>query len=77
MSTTTEWNPRYVAYAAAHGNTPEAQRLADKNMASFLAWLRTKWAEFDAAHPALRGRSRMLSTTQEAFDAWLTTNPQE
>lgn len=40
----TEWNPRYIAYAEAHGRSPEEQLAADRVaypggcMAGFILW---------------------------------------
>lgn len=35
------WNPIYLAYATAHGRTPEAQLEADRggNMIGFILWV--------------------------------------
>lgn len=39
------WNPIYLAYATAHGRTPEAQLAADRatypggNMTGFILWV--------------------------------------
>lgn len=39
-----QWNPRYLAYATAHGRTPEAQLEADRalwpgaSMTGFILW---------------------------------------
>lgn len=41
----TVWNPIYLAYATAHGRTPEAQLEADRvtypggNMTGFILWV--------------------------------------
>jgi hypothetical protein len=46
------WNPRYVAYARAHGNTPEHQSALDRErfpggrMAGFMAWLGEQYRAF-------------------------------
>ena len=46
------WNPRYVAYCTAHGNTPEAQLKADVEkypggyMAGFILWMAEKARKF-------------------------------
>ncbi len=44
----TKWNPKYVAYAAEAGRTPEAQMAHDKIhypggcMAGFIVWVSSK-----------------------------------
>ena len=46
------WNPRFVAYAAAHGRTPEQQLKADEEewpggvMAGFMFWIADMKAKF-------------------------------
>lgn len=32
------WNPRYVAYAAEHGCTPEEMYRKEKSMVNFICW---------------------------------------
>jgi len=45
----TEWNPRYVAYAKAHGTTPEAMIEEDRVnwpggvMTGFILWIGDHW----------------------------------
>lgn len=35
---------RYIAYAKAHGNTPQAQHEADgRQMAGFINWINNRW----------------------------------
>jgi hypothetical protein len=80
---TTDWNPRYAAYARAHGRTPEAQLEHDHEtdapgyMAPFMSWLEAKWAEWRK----LRGIPRDvmgsgLSLEQVAdFHSWLSLPP--
>ena len=51
------WNPRFVAYAAAHGRTPEAQSDHDRQewpggmMVGFMLWMSDRQRDFLAAHP--------------------------
>lgn len=53
-----EWNPRYVAYATAHGRGPEAMLAHDKEespggcMVEFMLWISGRWREWRK----LRGR---------------------
>ncbi len=69
-----EWNPRYVAYAASNGLTPEAQMEHDTEefpggkMAGFILWMSRKWQEWRKAN----GRKWWDPTSDEdqaAFDA--------
>lgn len=52
-----EWQPRYLAYAKAHGRTPEAQREHDRRewpgaaACPIILWLRRREQEFAKAHP--------------------------
>lgn len=69
-----EWNPRYVAYARAHGNDPEAQLAADRIawpggvMAGFTLWIGEQWAEWRANTGHL-GRDYILTEADHAdFD---------
>jgi len=69
------WDPRYRAYAAAHGKTPEAMLDADAEqwpwdkMTGFAQWIRWAWQAWDSTHPDVdhhRGEAE-----QAAFTAWL------
>lgn len=68
------WNPRYVAYARAHGRTPEDQLAHDKReypggwMGGFMVWMNQRWAEWRATPEP---RDLPLAEHQAAFDAWL------
>lgn len=50
-------NSRYVAYARAHGKTPEAMAQADKaawpggSMTGFILWIAKQRRQFAALHP--------------------------
>ena len=50
-----EWNPRYVAYAKAHGKTPEEMQAGQKNNVDFMIWINEKWKKYDKLHPELYG----------------------
>ena len=51
------WNPRYVAYASAHGQTPEdmIQRDREKypggSMCGFILWISDMYNKFFKEHP--------------------------
>jgi len=68
-------NPRYLAYAKAHGTLdPEAVLARDRErypggcMTGFIVWLGYRWAEWLKA----TGRRRPLTEEDHAaFDAWL------
>lgn len=68
--------PRYAAYAAAHGHTPVQRLAADHKahpggpMAGFMIWIRQRWREWDEDHGTTAEHSRTLPE-HEAFDAWL------
>ena len=52
-----KWNPRFVAYAAAHGKTPSAMLEHDDEawpggkMCGFILWIREKIFAFVKEHP--------------------------
>ena len=69
-------NPRYVAYAAAHGRTVEAQMAHDREafpggcMTGFILWMHEAWTRWSASEG--RERHAVKSTADHArFDAWL------
>lgn len=71
-----DWNPRYLAYARAHGRTPEEmvayddqRREAGTIDGGFVVWISERWREW----AALRGihPSQSYAHHHAAFDAWL------
>jgi hypothetical protein len=69
------WNPRYVAYARAHGKRPEDMLAADKLafpggcMGGFICWIWANLARFAAAHPEAMIGGHV--SDQGAWTAWL------
>jgi hypothetical protein len=47
-----KWNPRYVAYARAHGDDPETRLAKDRDewpggcMVGFSFWIHDRWRDF-------------------------------
>lgn len=71
-----KYQRRYVAYAKAHGTTPEEIERIDREtggaVVHFSPWIRRKWAEFDR----LTGKRYRIGDGHTceghaAFDAWL------
>lgn len=73
------YQPYFVAYAAAHGVTPEAMaaRTDRCRNVDFMCWIRDQWTAFRADRPELFTRDarsseyRKLPGAHEAFRAWL------
>jgi hypothetical protein len=67
---------RYVAYATAHGKTPDAMLAADReswpggSMVGFTLWMDARWREWLEMHKDRR-RSALTDADHAAFDAWL------
>lgn len=70
------YQPRYIAYCRANGNTPQAQDVADRQlwpgglMCGFILWTQNKWREWQKE----TGRADLNALTtadHDAFDAWL------
>lgn len=75
------WNPRYEAYARAHGNTPDEQLEADeRRMHGFMLWIRKQiqaWAE-EVKHPRAKDPNKcLMGEAHDAFDKWLQDRDQE
>jgi hypothetical protein len=77
-----EWNPRFVAYAKAHGQTPEGMLQNDKEkfpggcMAGFMLWINTMRQKFFQQHPEhcfvrVSGKSFEAIANQEAWTEFL------
>ena len=50
------YQSRYIAYARAHGKTPEQMSAEEKDNSNFIFWINEKWRQFDRLHPELYGR---------------------
>jgi hypothetical protein len=80
-----DWNPRYQAYAHAHGEADaEAMLAADRErypggcMTGFVLWLRERWDEFfhatDGEVPSSNDRALAVYHHEKSFDTWVTTS---
>lgn len=67
------WNPRYVAYAKAHGKTPEEMQAGEKSMVGFILWIGGQVVEFRKAHPDAFVGSAIQD--HAAFDRFLGIEP--
>lgn len=71
-------NPRYLAYARAHGRRHGEQLRADDEawpggcMAGFILWVQRRWQEWAQAegHETAEA-ARALPDADERFDRWL------
>lgn len=76
-----EWQPRWVAYAAHEGRTPDQQAAHDRNAHGaflshrFIAWIDAAWKAWAASTGArLTG---LTEADHDAFDTWLPTYRQQ
>lgn len=70
MDAATQWNPRFVAFAIAHGKTPEQAReeCRASNFADYLIW---NGRHIDA-WKKLTGEQHLVTLDQhDAYDRWL------
>ncbi|WP_213308245.1 hypothetical protein [Paraburkholderia sacchari] len=73
MSATKQWNPRFAAYAASRGMTPEQASAADRitypggRFAGFVVWNSQRIREFLQE----TGEHRSVTTHFGLYDAWL------
>ncbi len=71
-----DWNPYYLAYAAASGLSPEAMLLYDAErfpggkMCGFIGWMRQRWQEWDALNKHGKNHVR-FSDEYKKFESWL------
>jgi len=72
----TSWNPRYVAYAKAHGKTPDAMMEHDRDawpggcMCGFILWMSEQEMAFWKACPSAF-LNRYTICDQDAWTAFL------
>lgn len=73
------WNPRFIAYAKAHGHTPVEQLKADRQeypggcMCGFILWLNRQWGAFRELH-GFKSQEALILGLKDAhrqFDEWL------
>ncbi len=77
---TTEWNPRYVAYSAANGASPEEMLLRDEarfpggKMAGFMCWISGRWTEYTKLRGFRTSEALQMNDpdVHANFNAWLT-----
>jgi hypothetical protein len=75
MSLYPDHNPRYVAYAAAHGRAPDDQLVHDHRvwsggcMVGFMLWIAEQRRAFKAAHPEHFLHDGIVD--QDAWTEWL------
>lgn len=61
-----KWNPRYAAYARAHGRTPEAMLEHDRGawpggrMTGFMCWIADRWRAWWERRRTRPGAGRSL-----------------
>lgn len=64
------YQSRYIQYCRAHGfKTPTEQKACDRNMANFVIWMNSAWAEF--CREAGINRDFKSEGAQQRFDSWL------
>lgn len=79
-----DWNPYYVAYAAAHGKTPEEMLAHDTTawpggkMAGYILWINAHWSRWFIERKKVKGwhaRSRhqqiLSQEDHNHFKVWL------
>lgn len=70
------WNPRYAAYARAHGRAPEDMLTHDRSawpggpMCGFILWMSRRWRDWRSLRS--KRHDEILSADDYAdFDRWL------
>lgn len=64
------WNPRFVAYATAHGLGPGEMYVRGGWTADFIAWISARWSEWESLRGRKPGSAKSLAD-HAAFNAWL------
>jgi len=70
----TEFNHRYVAYAAAHGRTPAEQLNRDHHkMHEYIIWIQAQWRRWglETGERPDWGGLTWSDRQNRAFDSWL------
>ena len=71
------WNPRYLAYCAAHGRGPDEMRAFDRERwrggtnTGFILWFDARAQEFTQGVPGRDWADRLRKVDPDAFDAYL------
>lgn len=73
MQPVIKWNPRYIAYAKAHGKSPDEMLASQKSMAGFIIWIGEQVVDFREAHPEAFVGSAIRD--HEAFNSFLGVGP--
>lgn len=70
------YQPRFIAYATAHGRTPDEQIEQDRIdwpggvMCGFILWMSDKWNEWRKLN-GLAARDPLFDSDHASFDAWI------
>ena len=68
-----QYQPRYLAYCAAHGRTPDEQMAHDEEewpggvMVGFMLWISQQWERFERETKT----AKLDPERQVRFDAWI------
>ena len=82
VETESDWNPRYHAYAAAHGETPESMMAVDKDrwpggkMAGFILWIGERWKEYREKN-GMGQHDPLFKKDHDAFNEMIGAKPYE
>jgi hypothetical protein len=70
------WNPRFAAFARAHGETPEEMHARQPNNVAFVLWIGARWREWRALN-GLKRDDGIDDAGHAAFDVWLESRTDE
>lgn len=63
---------RYVAYAKAHGRTPEEQKATERSNVGFMLWISLQHQLYCEEHGIRRDSAEHMAAYRgTAFDSWL------